>query len=165
MISDEFIVDDATGALVPEDRHGDPAAVAVGGPRIDLVQVARAAEPIAGGAGEIGKVPALDYVDRMDDRDADGLLQAEEGAIEERPVRPGAGIGDVEMVAARLGLKAAFAGWAGCAVDSYPVAEGRGGTDETAVRRDEMVDVRPPCAFHQHAHAEIPLPVVAGGAL
>ena len=50
-------------------------------------------------------------------------LQALELAENQRPVRPGAGIGNIEMVAAALGLEATLAGWARRPVGSDEVAE------------------------------------------
>jgi len=57
----------------------------------------------------------------MDDRDPDQVLEILQAAEEQRPVGPGAGIGDIEVVAPGLGGVAALARGAGPPVVRDPV--------------------------------------------
>ena len=52
----------------------------------------------------IGEAPAMIAHQRVDHAQADDLLQTLERAHDQRTVRPGTGIADVEVEAARLGL-------------------------------------------------------------
>jgi hypothetical protein len=58
----------------------------------------------------------------MHDRDRDDVFELLQLAEDQRAVRPRAGERNIEVVAARLGLEAAFAPFRRLAVDGHPVA-------------------------------------------
>jgi hypothetical protein len=70
-------------------------------------------------------------------------------AKDQCPVRPGTGIGDVEVVAAGLGNEAAVAGRAGRTVGRYPIAETTIAADEPPVVTFGVVPAVHPFAVDQ----------------
>src|SRR5260370_2250182 len=93
------------------------------GKRVDLMQVGRAVQRVAVRAGSAAETPALIRHRRLDDRYRNGFLEPLELAGDQDPGRPGAGECGVDMIAPRLGAKAAFACRPGGAVGPDPMAE------------------------------------------
>ena len=106
MISDELVVDDAPGFLVPQRRHRDLAGVVRIARRIGLVQIVkavdacRACNPETPGSSSIRPALLLQARDRVGDRD--GAVELLERAIDQRAVRPRAAVRDIEVIAAGL---------------------------------------------------------------
>src|SRR6266851_6525845 len=89
-----------------------------------------------GGGDDTGRVfesPAVLAHMPVNDREADHGLQPLQLAEDQGAMRPGTGERDIEMVASRLGGKAAGAGWSRRAVERDPVADRRRGPHEPAV--------------------------------
>src|SRR5437868_3310152 len=98
------------------------------------MQIMGVEDGVGNDAAAFFEAPAAFAHEPVNDGKADGVLEAFEGAHDQRAVRPWAGIGDVEMITPGLRLEAAFAGRAGCAVGRHPIAEMRGLPLETAPR-------------------------------
>ncbi len=130
MISEEFVVDDRARLLVPQDRHGDTAAIV--GPRLDIefAQGARAEDRIRNDAAPFVESPAALAEQPMDDRERDHALKGFEPAEDEGAVGPRAGERNNEMIASGLSLVAACAGRPRFAARGHPVAERRVGPHE-----------------------------------
>ena len=97
------------------------------------------------GPAMLGHVP-------MDDGDGDHFLQPFQRAEDQRPMRPGAGEGDIEMIAARFGLKAGLAARPRGAVLGDPAAELRRRPFEPAAGRLRVVPLIHPLAVLQQSH-------------
>src|SRR5690606_38815569 len=122
-----FVGDDRLAFLVPQDGRGNAAREIRDRSEIDLRQPIEPVDPIAGRAREVRREgPALVAHMRVNDVKTDRVLQTLELAEDDGAVGPGAGIGDVEMVAPGLCGKTAFAARARRAVLGDPAAE-RGG--------------------------------------
>src|SRR5690606_36974277 len=104
-----FVVDDAARDLVPQHRHGDPPGITGPGLDVDLVQVAGAIDAVGNGARAVTEPPALGPHVPVDHGQRYVSLQPLQLAEDERAVRPRAGEGDVEVIAAGLGRVAAGA--------------------------------------------------------
>src|SRR5690606_35818944 len=110
---------------VPEHRNRDAAGIVRVGPDIGLAQELETVDAVASGAIALAEGPAVRPHVMVDDRDGDHVFEPLEGARDQRAVRPRAGIGDVEVIAAWLGGKAARTSRSGRAVGGHPVAKAR----------------------------------------
>ncbi len=86
-------------------------------------------------------------------RQGDLALQLFQRPEDQGPVRPGAGVGDIEVVAARLGLEPALAGRPRRAVRRDPVAEPALAADKPAAGSGGVVPLVAPDAIDQEPHA------------
>src|SRR5687768_1660066 len=91
-----------------------------------------AEEMIGRGAIFLIKCPAFAAHVVVDDRNRNDILQLLECAEDQCAVSPGAGVGNIEMVSACLGLESGLAGWSSLTFGGYPIAELRFRTDEAA---------------------------------
>ncbi len=142
----ELVVDDGAALLVPQNRHGRAAGETRVGADIDLMQVGRAVDRVPVRAGIIAETPALIRHRRLDDRHRDRAVEPLELAGDQRAGRPRADQRGVQVIAPRLGAKAAFAGRARGAVGRDPMAKAGDLANEAAfgVRRlDRLPGVRP----------------------
>ncbi len=153
MISEELIADDCLFSPVPQNRHRHAAGIGGIGLGVDLVQEVEAVERIAGGAVLGQEGPAVGAHEMMDDRDGNHVLEFFQCPKDQRPVRPGTGKRDIEMVAARLGLEAARAAFGRPTVNRDPVAPLRLRPHEFAVARLGVVPAVLPFAVDQQSHA------------
>ncbi len=130
-----LVVDDGAGFLVPEDRHGHPPGVAGLRLRVQLVQIADTAVPV---------LPAvLEHAGRGAER-RHGPLQTLHRPHDQRAMRPGTGLRDVEAIAALFH------------------AARRDETAKSALRPDERAACRlgvagnvPPYTVDHHAHERV----------
>ena len=72
---------------------------------VDLPEKARMVHRV----GALGDGPAILQHQRIDISDADGVLKSLEFSVDQRPMRPGAGPGNVKMIAPRFRLETAAA--------------------------------------------------------
>src|SRR5690606_27466943 len=114
-----FIADDGVPLPVPEHRHRGAAFVAGVRLQVQLVEVVKAVAWLAVAA----EFPAVLQHQRANHTDADVTLEALQHPEDQGAVGPGAGQGDVQMVAPALRRKAPLAAGAGAAVGGYPVAK------------------------------------------
>jgi hypothetical protein len=151
-----FVIDDRLPLAVPEHRHADPAGVVGPGAAVDLMQVARAVEAIAGRAAASAKLPAVLGHVPVDDRDINRVLETLELAHDQRAVRPGTGERDVEVIAPGRGRQPAFAGRSGTAVGGDPVAKLGLAADEASAAVCSVAALVAPDTFDQSSHPFAP---------
>src|SRR5215210_2675474 len=147
-----LIVDDGTGLLVPERRGGNAACVARVGLLVDLAQEAGAVDFVGDLAQLAVPTPAIVAHVRADHRHGDRTFQPLELAQYDRPVRPGAGPGDVQVVPSGLGRKTARS------VGRHPISERGRGTDEATHRVPRYALLSLPLALDQHARRHFASP-------
>ena len=94
------IGDDALGHRIPQHRDGEPSPIVWIGGLVDLAEELKAVNGIERMARPFAECPAPLVADRVHDRHADDLFEFLEFSYNDRPMRPGAGPGDIEMVAA-----------------------------------------------------------------
>src|SRR5262245_27260507 len=95
--------------------------------------------------GVVAEGPAVLEHQRLDDGDADDLVEPLQLADDERAVRPGAGERDVEMVASGRRLEA------GASVGGHPVAKAALVADEGAARPLRLVAALLPVPLDEKA--------------
>ena len=108
MISDELVVDDPLGLLVPQCRHRDLAGVSLVGRRIRLVQVMETVHRVGGTVripGIVLERPAVLLQARNCVGDRDQTVELLERAIDQGAVRPWAAVRDVEVIAIGLSFE------------------------------------------------------------
>ena len=109
MISEELVIDDAPGRPVPKGRDGDLAGVIWIARDVGFVEILEAVHFI-GNAIRIARIaregPSLLLEPRHRVGHRDDVFELLERAIDQRPVRPGAAVRYIEMVAAGLGFEA-----------------------------------------------------------
>lgn len=120
-----LVAHDAPALLVVEGGHGVAAGVLGLGLEVDVAEVGealvqRVRDDVIGGGGLVrgGEAPAALAEVPVDDGEGDEVLEALELAGDQGAVGPGAGIGNIEVVAALLG------GELGGGVPRDPVPEG-----------------------------------------
>ena len=151
-----FVRHDGAARLVPKDRHRHPARRVGLGAGVYVPQEGRAEKRVARRAGKIGaEGPAVVQHVWMYDGNADHLFQPFERAEDQRAMRPGAGVGDIEVIAPRLGPETAGAGRAGRAVRRDPVAELRRVALERTARGGGVIPAAVPCAVDELSHADL----------
>src|SRR4029079_17655438 len=117
------------------------------------MQVLSIVDGIGHDAVAVLEAPAILAHEPMDDRPAYRAFEAFQRAHDEGAMRPRAGIGNIEMVAAGLRLEPAPAGWTGASVGRYPVADSRCLSLETASGPFGVERFAMPNSFDQASHA------------
>ena len=149
--ADDFrglVVDDAAGVRVPQYRNGDAPRVIRAGGRVHLAHEAEAVGPVTATALGLVEGPAILQHDRADDRHADMRLQFLQRAHDEGAVRPGAGEGDIQVIAARLG-------WVRAA-SLHALAKLCVLADEASAGLAGVVPAVMPCAVDEQSHTVVP---------
>ncbi len=164
MISEDSFETIVPRCLVPQHRHRHPRRRLRVGRLVDLAQEALAQQPVARRAGKVGvEGPAVRLHQRMHDADVDVVFQPLQAAEDQRPVRPGAGRGDIEVIAPGFGGEPAFARGAGAAVRRHPVAERGCLALELSAGALRIVPGVVPLAVDQQAHSRLrALPAMRG---
>ena len=140
-----LVVDDALRLLVPQGRHGAGAGVIRFRRAVGFVQPGEAVHRVRDSAGKrIAETPAFGAIVGQRRGDRDHRLQALQLAENEGAMRPGAVVGDVEVVAAGLGLETRRA------VRGDEVAEPALRTNETPA--DHVRPLVGPFSVDEHAH-------------
>src|SRR3712207_4679345 len=147
-----LVVDDGAGLLVPERRGGNAPGIARVGLLVDLAQEAGAVDVVGDLARLAVPTPALVAHVRADDGHGDRTFQPLELAQYDRPVRPGASPGDIQVVPSGLGRKTARS------VGRHPVPERGRGTDEATLRVPRYALLNLPLALDQHARRHFASP-------
>ena len=83
------------------------------GAGVEFVDMADIEQRVGNGAGVLTKAVALVGKFGDGDRKRDDILQLFQLAVEQGPTGPRAVVGNIQMIAARLGLKAAVSGRTG----------------------------------------------------
>ncbi len=151
-----FIRHDGRAFLVPQDRHRDAPGHQRIGAGIDLVQEVEIEQPVARRAGEIvAQFPAVRQHVGMHDRDVDVILQPLERPENKRAVRPGAGIGHIQVVAPAFSLETTLARGSGRTVRRDPVAPAGFAALEFSARAFGIVPFVMPAAVDKSTHHSI----------
>ena len=125
------------------------------GAGIDLPKEVRAEEMVDGCAVAVVEFPAAGQHQRIDHRYRDQVFELLQLSEDQRAVCPGAGIGDVQVVATGFGLVAGGARRACRSVGGNPIAEGRGAALEMAGGRFRVIPDVLPDAVYEHSHGAI----------
>jgi len=147
-----FIAGDRRILPVPQDGHGDPAGIGRVGLGIDLVHMVGAVDRIGDRARGVGKRPALVQHVGIDDGQGNDVFQFLQTPENQCAVGPGAGMGDIKMIAVGLRLEAGLARRPRRTVRGHPVAKVRILADEFAARRFGIVPGIVPDAVDQKTH-------------
>mgnify|MGYP006996869046 CR=1 FL=1 len=150
-----FIGGDRPPPLVPQHRHRHAAAVVWRRRRVDLVQEFSVIDAV--GDDPLGRLegPSVLAHEPVDDRQRDKLFQALENPEDHRAVRPGTGMGYIEMIPARLGGKTAAAR-PRFAVPGDPVAEPGVLAPEPAIGRCGVTALIEPFTVLKKPHVDLP---------
>ena len=140
-----LVIDDTLFFLVEQDRYRNPAREVWMGRGVNLAQESSAENRIGNGAVAAAEMPTVVGHVPVHHRHGDGVFQFLEFAEDERPVGPGAGVGQVQMVTPGLGLEA------GRSVGRHPVADSRLGALKGALAAAWNA-IRRPLAVNQLAH-------------
>src|SRR5690606_552029 len=127
-----LIADYRVALKVPQHGNGYASAIAGLCPQIDFVQILGLGDGIGHHAGAGLEGPAVFSHIGVDHRHADHLFQAFQGAQDQCAIGPGAGQGNVKMVAAGLGAKSTRTAGPGTAISGDPVAKLRIAAYETS---------------------------------
>src|ERR1700738_2575331 len=147
-----LVVHDRASLLVPQNRNRDMARVGQVRPRVDLVQIVRAADRIGNHAIAYGEAPALLGHEPMHNRDIDEWRKPLQGAEDQGPMRPGAGQGNIEMIATGFGPISADPRRAGRTVSGNPTAENAVSTHETSAAGRGIVPLIVPTTVNEQSH-------------
>src|SRR6516165_2379943 len=102
-----FVIDDRSALLVPQHRDRNAPGVAWIGKQIDFGKRRFAVYRIGRATASSTEFPSSFSVERLSDGDGDGRLELLERAEDQGAMRPGAGQGYVEVIAAGFRGKSA----------------------------------------------------------
>src|SRR5262249_344718 len=127
-----FVNEDRWARLVPQRRDRNRGGVVWIGKQIDFGKRRFAVHRIGRATASSAEFPSSFSVERLGDGDRDGGLELLERAEDQGAMRPGAGRGYVEVIAAGFRGKSAFAGRTRAAVARHEIAKDRCWPDEPA---------------------------------
>ena len=119
-----LIADNRFALRIPQHGHCDTTAVAIIGFQVKLIQFAEAVQLIASRAGKvIAQLPTVSQHVGMDHRDTDVVLQPFQGTHDQGAMRPGTGIGHIQVVTPTFRRETLVSTGARTAVRRHPVTE------------------------------------------